>query len=621
MSSSHEYKFNEQKPVDLVKEFYDFYSSNDIENFTNQRNYTSKSVQNFSLEKYSGEFNSKQKIHLLNRSLVGFANRHYSEVSNLNLDEIIDKLFESDNIGEPINNYYHQLTKEEYFNRYQNEDVNPGEPFINRPYNRNGELSEWNRKKAIRSFLNKSFYDQKTSIHWKLFLFLHNLLPTESFFNDVGHKATYQYIKLLFDHCFLSYKKLVYEITLDTTMLSYLNLGQSKKEAPDENYAREVQELFTVGKRPFSKFSEGDVREIARALVGWFPDYVGYSEEGFKKDALFSPENHDRGDKQFSSFYNNAKILGKSGEDGKKELEEVIDILFTPIENSLYIARRLYQYFVHPQVSLEVEEKIIKPLAKIYRESNYSLTEPLKVLLKSEHFYDNIYINSIIKSPLDHSISLLKEINFFDGILFGTSDDGNVKYSIYEFDNYFFSNDRFDKRIWNYELEFYFQQTLNLKLGMYPLSPPSVSGWPAYYQEPMFDLFWINPNTISERIKLSNYFIDGFRLAPQYAYIQINMVKYFQTFTNPLEIDDFIDELCMRFLGNGVNTEIKVRIKGKLINGIDENHWREETELIINLNPNQKINDLEVIEKYDSLKNRFFNALKEIVKTPEYQVH
>ena len=206
MSSSHEYKFNEQKPVDLVKEFYDFYSSNDIENFTNQRNYTSKSVQNFSLEKYSGEFNSKQKIHLLNRSLVGFANRHYSEVSNLNLDEIIDKLFESDNIGEPINNYYHQLTKEEYFNRYQNEDVNPGEPFINRPYNRNGELSEWNRKKAIRSFLNKSFYDQKTSIHWKLFLFLHNLLPTESFFNDVGHKATYQYIKLLFDHCFLSKK-------------------------------------------------------------------------------------------------------------------------------------------------------------------------------------------------------------------------------------------------------------------------------------------------------------------------------------------------------------------------------------------------------------------------------
>ena len=83
-------------------------------------------------------------------------------------------------------------------------------------------------------------------------------------------------------------------------MLQYLNLGLSRKETPDENYAREVQELFTVGKRPFSKYTEEDVREVARALVGWQINWDSWFDEGLVTSS-FNQWNHDTDDKYFSS--------------------------------------------------------------------------------------------------------------------------------------------------------------------------------------------------------------------------------------------------------------------------------------------------------------------------------
>ena len=111
-------------------------------------------------------------------------------------------------------------------------------------------------------------------------------------------------------------------------MLDFLNLALSQKDTPDENYAREVQELFTVGKRPFAKFTEKDVREIARALVGWTYDYEKLVfSEGTDPHVFFEDYNHDTGDKEFSSFYNNHTISGKSGDDGQQELQEVVDMM------------------------------------------------------------------------------------------------------------------------------------------------------------------------------------------------------------------------------------------------------------------------------------------------------
>ena len=110
--------------------------------------------------------------------------------------------------------------------------MQPGETFINRPYSNNesGELEQFGQERytAMISWVNQRIYLQNSSIHWKLFVFLHNLVPTRSF--NLGHKAAFLYIKLLFEACFGSYKEFIYKVTLDPSMLDFLNLALSQKK-------------------------------------------------------------------------------------------------------------------------------------------------------------------------------------------------------------------------------------------------------------------------------------------------------------------------------------------------------------------------------------------------------
>ena len=226
-----------------------------------------------SLSRYTGDFGKKEKKHLLNRCLVGYAERHLKDLDNLSLEDAIDFLFTKHELGEPVNNYYRDISPQQYESIYGNSDVSPGEPFLSRPYVRDNnpdEISGGERHNAITSWMYSSIYNQPTSIDWKLFLFLHNLTPVQDFGR---HKTRYAYLKLVYDGSFRNYRDYIYDLTLDPTMLEYLNLQASQKDTPDENYAREVQELFTVGKRPFAEFTEKDVREAARLLVGWYFDW------------------------------------------------------------------------------------------------------------------------------------------------------------------------------------------------------------------------------------------------------------------------------------------------------------------------------------------------------------
>ena len=410
-------KNNHQTPVDLVADFYS-QEKLDLDQIVRAKKASIQSVVNYSLAPYSGDFGFDQRKHLLNRTVVGLCKRHLDDLENLNLQSALDLILTPELFDEPINNYYHQLTASDYEGLYNNEDVPAGEPFINRPYanNSSGELEQFGHERytAIISWVNQRIYKQNTSIHWKLFVFLHNLVPTRCF--DLGHKAAFLYIKLLFEACFGSYKEFIYKVTLDPSMLDFLNLALSQKDTPDENFACEVQELFTVGKRPFAQFTEKDVREIARALVGWTYDYEKLVfSEGTESHVNFEDYNHDVGDKTFSPFYNNQTIKGKSGMDGQQELQEVVDMLFRTEESGIYLCRRLYQFFVYPVLTPEIESQIITPLAQVFRDNDHSLIAVLRVLLGSEHFYDTAIPNSIIKPPIDYNMGMLKELEITSG--------------------------------------------------------------------------------------------------------------------------------------------------------------------------------------------------------------
>lgn len=559
---------NKSNPIDLVDLFYK--EKIDFKELLKNRSNSSKKVQEFSLEPLDQELTYNQKSHLLRRSLVGTCKRHYEDLDELSFDKIYDLIFTDESLEEPVNNYYYRRSNQEWNERYGRDDVLPGETFVNnastqRNENDEYENGDWVRRESIESHIHTNIYNQKTSIHWKLFLFLHNLVPTDGG-QGIDNKGIWNYYKLIFDSCFGSYKDFIFNITLNPAMLVYLNLGQSQKETPDENYAREVQELFTVGKRPFSMFTEDDVREAARLLVGHRVDYETLYKDG-EVSYQHNPWDHDTGDKQFSSFYGNKKIEGRDTEEGMiEELNEFVDMLFYPNQSKLYITRRLYQFFVNPEISDEIEQKVINPLSEVFKGSDYSLTETLKVLLKSKHFFDESNFYSIIKSPYDYNFGVVKELNLFDGIIRNYDQENDGNFSIPE-------------RLSNLETRnLYLSNPIKWSLseqGMEIGKPPSVSGWPPFYQQPVYDLFWINSVTLKNKIQIAEsccrwglWLEDGYQMT-------CDKIDYLFSYENIEDIDLLLEEMSERLLSRSISEMDKQRIITHSFNGADKIHWTQ----------------------------------------------
>ena len=612
------------KPVDLIKDFYDQdIDHKTLEKALTQRKNTAKGFTNFSLEPYTGEFGDSQKKHLLNRTMVGYCHRHQKDLDGLSLEESIDLIFREDEFKEPINIYYKETNAEEYKQKYITEDVGPNEPFLNRPMSRrgpNGDEEMWDRGRINSVIWSQigSIYDQSTSIHWRLFFFLHNIVPVDQN-TGAGWKSRYNYYKLLFDFCFLSYRDFIYKITFNGNMLQYLNLKLSNKDTPDENYAREVQELFTVGKRPFSKFTEKDVREAARLLTGC-DEYTFQKayDEGHEFGPEFNDWNHDSGDKYFSSFYGNRVIRGREGKEGIEEVREFIDMICGTEEHSVYMVRRLYQFFVYPTLTPEIEQNIILPLSRVYKESGYLIAEPLKILLKSEHFYLNNIQNSLIKSPIDFLMTLLKEVDSINNpVLFHWNNNEQQSYNSLISPNYFGDKEK-DLSYIKYKAADNIQYWAE-NLGLNIMQPPSVSGWPAFYQEPVYDLFWINSSTLPTRISVLNgvmrwgmwlnvLYNDGNGVQNRY-----NLKTYLSTFKSPQNMESFINELVFRFLGGEPSNSLRQKISQALLNNINEDHWGEEISNILDQDTPNK-------GSYDTVEYRLGNAFEVLGSTGEFQL-
>ena len=561
----------ETKPaIDLVKQF--FKEDIDFEKLLKEKGNSRKKVSTYSLDPYNSDLSYREKCHLLRRSLVGVSKRHLDDLEELNFDQIFEKIFSSETLEEPTNNYYYKRSNEEWNTIYGRDDVLPGETFVNNAStqrNENGEWEngDWVRWQCIQNHMFMNIYDQDTSIHWKIFLFLHNLVPTNGG-QGADNKGLWSYYKLIFDSCFTSYKEFVFNITVNPSMLIYLNLASSNKDTPDENYAREVQELFTVGKRPFSMFTEDDVSEAARLLVGYSVRWESVHEN---REITYNIDrwNHDTGDKQFSSFYGNRKIQGRDTPDGMiEELREFVDMLFYPEQTKLYISRRLYQFFVNPVVTEEIEQNIIVPLSEVFENSNYSLTDTLKVLLKSKHFFDESNFYSIIKSPFDYVFGIFKELDILNGVIrnYEQEQENNGSFSIPD-------------RLSNPDtLKFYILNSFDWTLNNQAMSlgqPPSVSGWPPFYQKPVYDLFWINSVTLKNKIDTVETACKwGLWMEDSY-HMTCDKMDYLFTYDNHEDVDDLLEEMSERLLSGDISEQDKERIISSSFNGANKMHWTE----------------------------------------------
>lgn len=201
----------------------------------------------------------------------------------------------------------------------------------------------------------------------------------------------YQYYNLLQFHALGNFKTFAHDIGISSPMLVYLNGDQNVKDRPNENYARELYELFTLGIN--NGYTENDIIETAKALTGWVED----------NDISWGPLTFDP-----TKFSNDAKtIFGQTGNWG---YDDVIDILFAQRGNTSanFICTKLYQYFVSPTVNTD----IITQMAQTLVANNFEIAPVLRQLFKSQHFFDEAAIGVIIKSPCDLLISFYNEAGF-----------------------------------------------------------------------------------------------------------------------------------------------------------------------------------------------------------------
>ena len=207
----------------------------------------------------------------------------------------------------------------------------------------------------------------------------------------------YEYVNCLQRNALGNFRTFVSEIGLTSAMLRYLDGAFNNRNRPNENYARELYELFTLGEG--NGYTEEDIIETSRALTG----YVNRGEVGCTK-ITFNPEQFDTDPKT---------ILGQTGNWG---YDDVIDILFTQRANEIayFICLKLYEYFVHPDSSDDAgnAQVIINGLAATFVANNFEIAPVLRQLFKSEHFFDETAIGVIIKSPFDLYFHLIKETNF-----------------------------------------------------------------------------------------------------------------------------------------------------------------------------------------------------------------
>jgi uncharacterized protein (DUF1800 family) len=533
------------KKVDLVDQF----RKENVDFSKIEKARASRTVVNTGLEAYTGTWGTTQKKHLLNRVLTGYGSRHLLDLNNLSLQKSLDLIFTPEKKPSvPVNDYDYEITKEET-EKQGFVYVEPGKEYVFTPEPKGAPAPRYS---SFEAWLYRNMIQQGTSIHWCMVFFLHNLLVA----SGGTVKMLYQHYMLLFNSSFESYKSTIYKITIDPMMLDYLNLQNSHKNKPDENYARELQELFTVGKGPNSRYTEDDVSAMARLLVGWAFNYESKENINGPITSSFNEVNHDTSDKQFSAFYGNRVIKGRKGQDGEKELDEAIDMIFSTNECALYLSRRLYQFFCYPIIDDTVEKNVIAPMADLLRKNNYELMVPLRALLGSAHFFDTSFYNSIIKSPIEFMFGFFKE---FDMDLFNTISGGDIpkKFSDPLTANFY----KFKNLQWEMS-----------NIGLNFTNPPSVSGWPAYYQAPVFDLFWINSDTIAKRSNSGNAIAKwGLYLGSGdikgNVHLQIDKIKFINSLKSPDNIDLVIDETVERIMCAPISAKAKARIKASVLEG------------------------------------------------------
>lgn len=426
---------------------------------------------------------------------------------------------------------------------------------------------------------------------------------------DVFGSATefYDYIRLILFYSYGNYKKLAKKMTLNNSMLSFLSNTSNVKSAPNENYAREFLELFTIGKGAqiapgnYTNYMESDIVQTARILTGFkrkadrsIIDFETKIPKGYNQ---FS--DHNTNSKTFSDAFNN-KIIASATDAASMdtELDNYIDMVFDQPATAKNICRKIYTYFVKSIISTEAENEIINPLAQDLHNNGYEIIPIIRKLLESQHFYDlddsnatDETIGGMIKSPLQQLSEIctylkatipdptLNPLNFYNSFWWG-----------------FINNNFF------------------MRSNMILFEPDNVAGHPPYHQAPHFDKIWISSSTLIARYRLGESLLDGInRISGNTNIITkiyiSEVIKNSGIVSNPSDPFVLTSELCNALFAQQTDFDrINYFMNSFLLQGLTNNYWMEAWNSFISTNNNSVV------------ESRLKLLATKIVRAPESQM-
>jgi len=426
----------------------------------------------------------------------------------------------------------------------------------------------------------------------------------------------------------VNFKNLTVKVSVDNAMLRLLDGNLNVKGSPNENYARELFELYSCGRGlegtlpatpatgDYIIYTEQDIQAAAKVLSGWDfdEDFANIDPDtnlprGRVKGSPANAASHDNSVKTFSPRMGNATItpdpllLGNNGTPTEAsaldEVRQLVDVIYANPETARNICRKIYRFFVWAPHTLDETmpiEPIISEMVNTFVASNYKLQPVIENLLRSQHFYEaaggvtDDNFGSIIKSPLDLSIGTLRlfEVTLPDMIT---------------------------------QAETFYEHTGEVlgaieNMGMHFYEPYDVAGYEAYHQFPVYHRFWITPNSLTRRYEFVRNLISSMEpgmikinvydyverhfaaQAPNAGALIIALIEHFYPVFDNLDFDDATD--------SGLTARRMNFFRDQLFQGLtndDDAYWTQRW--------NEGAGDLR--EQLEFL----FNAL---LQTPEYQL-
>lgn len=523
------------------------------------------------LNTYVGTFGQAELMHVLRRTMFGVTTADMAFFAGQTMEQVVDALLTlpATPPNPPLNNYGNNANTPDA-------EVPFGQTWVNADPNPNIEFVRIN---SLKSWWTSLMLNQDRNVREKMTLFWHNHFATETV-TVQDSRYLYKHHALLRANCLGNFKDLVKEITIDPAMLVYLNGEQNTKAAPDENYGRELQELFTVGKDLPMHYTEDDVKAAAKVLTGWRNNRLGIS-------SFFDANKHDTTNKQFSAFYNNTVVTGRTGVTaGMDELNDMLTMIFAQQEVSKYICRKLYRYFIYYVIDETVETNVILPLAQYFRDNNYDIKLVLTKLLKSEHFFDPLNMGCMIKQPADQLIGSSRVM----GLTFPTAANLEQQYGHWTF-----------------------MQQFGIVCGQDIGDPPNVAGWPAFYEDPQFYELWINSDTLPKRNLFNDLMVyvgyrrSGFNLI-------YDTIAFADQFPNPQDPNALINNITTYFHPIPLSQTSKDTLKiAYLLTGqLTDSYWTDAWNA-------HKSNPADVTAK-KAVTDRLMALLKHMFGLAEYQL-